>query len=116
MTDALLDLVVIEGIYPCLSNGVGVPMERRLKSALKNDLVTRPLSQDKNGSHNQELIAAIVDCLYPILSSGNVLASNVEARMLVDLVAAVGQVTFDPDFAVGSRQHYLEIFDKLLER
>ncbi|KAI4222987.1 MAG: hypothetical protein L6R36_005750 [Xanthoria steineri] len=115
-TDALLDLVVIEGIYPCLSNGVGMPMERRVKSALKKDLITRPLSQDENGSHNQELIAAIVDCLYPILSSGKVLASNVEARVFIDMVAAVGQVAFNPDFAVGSRQKHLEIFDKLLER
>lgn len=95
---------------------MGVPIERRVKSALKNDLVTRPLSQDENGSHNQELIAAIVDCLYPILSSGKVLASNVEARVFVDMVAAVGQVAFNPEFTVGSRQKHLEIFDKLLER
>lgn len=117
MTDALLDLVVIEGIYPCLSTGVGVPMERRVKSALKGAFVTRRLSQDENGqSHDQELLTAIVDCLSPILSSGKGFASNVEARMFVDLVAAVGQAAFSPDFAVGSKQRYLTIFDNVLDR
>ncbi|KAI4261476.1 MAG: hypothetical protein L6R42_003322 [Xanthoria sp. 1 TBL-2021] len=116
VTDALLDLVVIEGIYPCLSTGVGVPMERRVKSALKGDLVTRQLSQDENGqSHDQELLTAIVDCLSPILSSGKGFASNVEARMFVDLVAAVGQAAFSPDFTVGSKQRYLAIFDRVLD-
>lgn len=92
-------------------------MERRVKSALKGDFVTRRLSQDKNGpSHDQELLTAIVDCLCPVVLSQKGLASNFEARMLVDLMAAVGQAAFSPDFAVGSRQRYLTIFDSVLDR
>ena len=117
VTDPLLDLVVVEGIYPCLSIGVGVPIERRITSVIKGDLVSRPLSQHQDGqSHDQELTTAIIDCLYPILSSRKGLASNIESRMLADLIAAVGQAAFSPDYAVETRQKYLAMFDSLLDR
>ncbi|KAL8885252.1 MAG: hypothetical protein Q9215_006875 [Flavoplaca cf. flavocitrina] len=117
LTDALLDLIVIEGIYPCLEIGVGVPMERRLTSVLKGDFVARTLGQCQEvHPHDQQLIRAIIDCLYPILMSREGLASNVEARMLVDMVAAVGQAAFSPVFAVDKRQKYLGIFKALLNR
>ncbi|KAL8706481.1 MAG: hypothetical protein Q9201_000465 [Fulgogasparrea decipioides] len=64
MVDALIDLVVIEGIYPSLAPGVGVPMERRVKSALKGDLVTKPLSQDRSGQlEDEELLVTILTSL-----------------------------------------------------
>ena len=117
LTDALFDLIVIEGIYPCLEIGVGVPMERRLKPVLKGDFVARPLGQSQEVQpHDQRMIKAIIDCLYPILMAREGLASNVEARMLVDMVAAVGQAAFSPAFAVDKRQRYLEMFEGLLNR
>ena len=117
LIDTLIDLVVLEGIYPCLSPGVGVPMERRVKSALQGDLVTRPLSQpNPEDLQDQELIATIVDCLYPIVLSRQGLASSVEARMLVDLIAAVAEAAFSPHFTAELRQKYLPCFDSLLDR
>ncbi|KAL8850346.1 MAG: hypothetical protein Q9221_004666 [Calogaya cf. arnoldii] len=117
VTDALLDLVVIEGIYPCLSIGVGIPIERRITAVIKKDLVSRPLNQHQDGqSHDKELITAIIDCLYPILSSRKGLASNIESRMLADLIAAVGQAAFSSEYAVETRQKYLAMFDCLLDR
>ena len=117
LTDALLDLVVIEGIYPSLEAGVGVPMERRLKSVLKGDLVARSLGQGQEAHpHDQQLIRTIIDCLHPILVSRIGLASNVEARMLVDMIAAVGQAAFSPAVSVELRQNYLAMFEILLNR
>ncbi|KAL8857496.1 MAG: hypothetical protein Q9178_005990 [Gyalolechia marmorata] len=116
LIDTLIDLVVLEGIYPCLSPGVGVPMERRVKSALKGDLVTRPLSQpNPENLQDRELIATIVDRLYPIVLSRQGLASSVEARMLVDLIAAVAEAAFSPNFTAEFRQKYLSYFDSLLD-
>ncbi|KAL8669542.1 MAG: hypothetical protein Q9168_005874, partial [Polycauliona sp. 1 TL-2023] len=115
--DALLDLVVIEGIYPCLMTGVGIPIELRLKSALKGDVSVRQLSQQTDvPSHDVEIIKTIIDCLYPILRSRNGLASSVETRMLVDLIAIVGQAAFSSALAAGSRQQYTTMFDSLLDR
>ncbi|KAL9033458.1 MAG: hypothetical protein Q9180_005935, partial [Flavoplaca navasiana] len=117
LTDALLDLIVIEGIYPCLETGVGVPMERRLKPVLKGDFVARPLGQRREVQlHDQQLMRAIIDCLYPILMSREGLASNVEARMLVDMIAAVGQAAFSPAFPNDKRERYLEMFEGILNR
>ncbi|KAL9010673.1 MAG: hypothetical protein Q9180_009269 [Flavoplaca navasiana] len=117
LTDALLDLIVIEGIYPCLEIGVGVPMERRLKPVLKGDFVARPLGQCQEvQAHDEKLIRAIIDCLYPILMSREGLASNVEARMLVDMIAAVGQAALSPAFPNDERERYLEMFEGLLNR
>ncbi|KAL8782337.1 MAG: hypothetical protein Q9213_005458 [Squamulea squamosa] len=110
VTDALLDLVVLEGIYPSLSPGVGVPMERRVKSALKGGLITRKLDQTQSGqAQDQALLAAIIDTLNPIFVSRKGLASNIEARSLVDMIGAMGELAFSPAFATESRRSQLSL-------
>ncbi|KAL8731155.1 MAG: hypothetical protein Q9166_003562 [cf. Caloplaca sp. 2 TL-2023] len=114
--DALLDLVVLEGIYPSVSPGVGVSMQLRVKSALRDEFVTRPLQQDQGGQpQDQELLASIMHCLSPALLSRKGLASSIAARIWVDLIAAVGELAFSPSFAAESRQKYRAIFDDLLD-
>ncbi|KAI4128613.1 MAG: hypothetical protein LQ338_002648 [Usnochroma carphineum] len=58
VVDALLDLLVLEGIYPSLSPGVGVPVERRLKSALKASQLLDLL--DDPGLDNKRIASYII--------------------------------------------------------
>lgn len=115
--DALLDLVVLEGIYPSLSFGVGIPVERRLKSALKGGFTTRSLSKvSDERSEDQELLTRIVKCLCPISLSKKGLGSSIQDRMSVDLIAAAGELAFSPTFNVQERQRFAPTFEEIIDR
>lgn len=117
LVHTLLDLVVLEGIYPSLSPGVGLPMEQRVKSALNGHFVTRPLTQHHGGQpRDQQLLALILDRLYPMLLSRKGVAPSMDTRVSVDLIAAVAELAYSPAFAAESRQAYLSKFHHLLDR
>ncbi|KAL8722937.1 MAG: hypothetical protein Q9181_007390, partial [Wetmoreana brouardii] len=114
--DALIDLVVIEGIYPSLAPDVGVPMERRVKSALKGDLVTKPLSQNRSGQlEDEELLVTIVRRLYALVLSQKGLASSIQDRVSVDLIAAASQVAFSRSCDVANKQDGFAALEYLID-
>ncbi|KAL8931094.1 MAG: hypothetical protein Q9208_000197 [Pyrenodesmia sp. 3 TL-2023] len=116
VVDGLLDLLVLEGIYPSLSPGVGVPVERRLKSALKGGFTTRPLSEASGGkADDQQLLTDIVECLSPISLSRVGLSTSVQDRTFVDLIAATGELAFSPAFHSRTRQHFASTFEEIVD-
>ena len=109
----LLDLISLEGIYPCLSPGVGIPIERRVKSVLQGGVVTQPVTEAQEG---KELLTEIVDGLYPVVKeAGNGLGLALRERTLVDVIAGVGQLAFEPSQTdqQGQRRHVI-VFEVLL--
>ena len=96
--DCLLDLIALEGIYPCLLPGVGVPVERRVKSILNGGMVS--MASDLASDHDSlgKMQQRIVKCLHSILLGGNHgISIAVRERILVDLIAAEAQLSFAPE-------------------
>ena len=96
--DGLLDLISLEGIYPFLSPGVGVPIERRVRSVLKGGLVSKPSPADGGAApEDKGLLARICVGLYSVTKGGGRgLTSSVEGRTLVDLIAGLGELAYAP--------------------
>ena len=94
--DSLFDLISLEGIYPNLSSGVGVPIERRVKSVLRGGLEARTApSGEKAGDHDQDLLVEVVNKLRGVAESkGKGLCSVFRERTFVDLIAALGQLAY----------------------
>ena len=91
--DALLDLISLEGIYPSLLPGVGVPIERRVTSVLHGGV---PSKQGDAVQHENVLIN-VVDSLNIIAKSqGHGLSAALRERTFVDLIAANAQLAYDP--------------------
>lgn len=90
--DALLDLVSLEGIYPFLSPGVGIPIERRVKSVIQAGFVTRSSTAQYQ---DNELLPSICVSLYEIAVSQS-LSSSIRDRSLVDLIAGLGELGYSP--------------------
>lgn len=95
--DGLLDLLSLEGIYPSLSPGMGVPIERRVKSVLRGGLVTRPSPVEGAGHQDVVLLGEICDALCVIMKDeGMGLSSSLQERNLVDLIAGMGELAYAP--------------------
>lgn len=94
--DVLLDLISLEGIYPCLSPGVGIPIERRVKSILRAGFVTKSSpSTGRLRRGHKKLLPAICINLYEI-AIGHPLSSVLRDRTLVDLIAGLGELAYSP--------------------
>lgn len=97
--NGLLDLISLEGIYPLLSSGVGIPIERRVKSVLHGGLVTRPspAAHVVSWQEGRALLSQICRQLYRILNSnGTGLGPSVQERTLVDVIAGWGELAYSP--------------------
>ncbi|MCJ1469407.1 hypothetical protein MMC07_008040 [Pseudocyphellaria aurata] len=96
--DGLLDLISLEGIYPFLSPGVGVPIERRVRSVLRGGIVSKPSpAGDGAVQKDKSLLAEICDGLYGITKNeGTGLTASLQERTLVDLIAGLGELAYAP--------------------
>lgn len=101
IVDVLLDLISLEGIYPLLSPGVGIPIERRVKSVLQNGLVSRssPVADAISRQEDRAFLSQICRQLYRILNgNGTGLGPSVQERTLVDVIAGWGELVWAPSF------------------
>lgn len=94
---ALLDLVSLEGIYPSLSRGVGIPLEQRVVSVLPTGVVAKqPKRIDNDQSHDGFLLALILDRLRTILWDERAgIQQLVISRILPDVVAGSSELAFN---------------------
>lgn len=100
---ALLDLLALEGIYPYLTPGVGVPLERRAKA------IILPSSKTSSGGIQNiqklrdinvltDVILALSDLLQ---GGGGEVVGALKDRCLVDLIAGCGELAFNPSQGDG---------------
>ena len=96
--DALLDLISLEGIYPNMCPGVGVPIDRRL-SVFQSGIATTSIAATKYTTSKQdfELLGNIVEQLGKVVQSADGGLKNIlQERIIVDLLAAVFQLAYHP--------------------
>ncbi|KAI9843508.1 MAG: hypothetical protein M1837_006262 [Sclerophora amabilis] len=117
----LLDLISLEGIYPALSPGVGIPLERRVKSVLPAGVVARtPDAQGPTISEDagRYLLEATAFGLTQSLGSGSPeLQTLIRERSLVDLIAACVELACNPSRGNRSREtHFRNLLEEALEK
>ncbi|MCJ1246443.1 hypothetical protein MMC30_003650 [Trapelia coarctata] len=116
LIDGLLDLISLEGIYPNLLPGLGVPIERRLKSVLQGGTVTQLPEGTQSPEHDEDLLLQIANQLSAIgMSSGEGLCGALQKRTLVDLIAVKAQFAFSPKHDTSNGRHALTL-KALLDR
>lgn len=96
-TTCLLDLLVLEGIYPSLSHGVGIPLERRARNftlpataAARNKGRVQEIEENKD----VELLGEVVAGLIGVMEGGEKVGRTVRERCLVDVLAGCGELAF----------------------
>ncbi|EDN02459.1 predicted protein [Histoplasma mississippiense (nom. inval.)] len=114
----LLDLISLEGIYPALSQGVGIPLQQRVMSTLPTGVVARqPEATSKDRLHDERLLRLIIDALTPIVChkhSG--IQPIVMGRILGDILCATAELAFHPhSLPQEQTSAYAELFQKLIQ-
>lgn len=117
---ALLDLIVLEGIYPFLTPGVGIPIEPRTQSLLQGAMTAGCVDKSRAvQAQNQDLslLKQVVDQLFSIVqSSENLLRSTINDRSPGDLVSACVDLAFGPRTVdPKTRQSYRVMYQRLLD-
>ncbi|RPA72420.1 hypothetical protein BJ508DRAFT_419463 [Ascobolus immersus RN42] len=106
---ALLDLLSLEVIYPSLSPGVGIPIERRVKP-----IIQQQLSPKTSSSRSQ--LRAVTDILLRIWARRGSLSDALARRSIADLVAANGELAFNTDKCSDTgREPWIESWRKLVD-
>lgn len=117
--DGLLDLISLEGIYPALSTGVGIPIERRVNSVLQGGITARPVApSDHRDAHTWEQLEKIIDTLSRIVLGGDRGVNRpIRERILVDILSGCGELTYRPAYAnITKVIDYKSSFNALMDK
>lgn len=113
-----MDLISIEGVYPCLSSGVGIPLEKRVVSNLPTGVIARQapeMTSDK--PRNEELLYRILSTLADVLldeREGGI-QQMLRGRVLSDIISAAADLAFNShEISSEERLHAQKTFDTII--
>ncbi|KAK9237767.1 hypothetical protein V1525DRAFT_403285 [Lipomyces kononenkoae] len=107
---ALLDFIVIECIYPCLTQGVGIPLAIRRKDSTwrKPELISKS---------REEILSHVVDALVDIVESEDDIADVIMGgQYSTDIISGLAELGFNPISATSQRLKYRQKFTDFLNR
>lgn len=119
---ALLDLLSIEGIYPSLSPGVGVPLEQRIITSLPTGVVAKHQPTDVTDAskrrEDERLLARILDELDKILRTEEQgIQQVVHNRIISDIISGSAELAFNSTiFTSSQKKRYEFLFYLVVNR
>lgn len=115
---ALLDLISLEGIYPSLSQGVGIPLEKRVISVLPAGVIAKqaPVPANTNPQDEallDEILRVLVDILFDDRPS---VQPVVRGRILTDIISGTADLAFNSKtLSSDAKVRYQKIFQKIID-
>ncbi|CEJ58067.1 hypothetical protein PMG11_06738 [Penicillium brasilianum] len=118
MIHALLDLISLEGIYPSLSSGVGIPLQQRVISVLPAGVIAKQTSVPASSiPHDEALLKQIMNVLLSItLDDKDSIQPIIRGRILSDIISGAADLAFNPN-VIGSETkiYYQKGFLKIID-
>ncbi|KAJ5894770.1 hypothetical protein N7495_006461 [Penicillium taxi] len=115
---ALLDLISLEGIYPSLSSGVGIPLQQRVISVLPAGVIAKQDQMISSTSpHNQDLLHLVMEALLKILEDETPsIQPVIRGRILSDIISGIADLAFNPNVGTCDDRAKLEkSFSKIID-
>ncbi|PYH49704.1 RTP1/Tango6 family protein [Aspergillus saccharolyticus JOP 1030-1] len=115
---ALLDLISLEGIYPSLSGGVAIPLQKRVISVLPAGVIAQqhqvpPHEKPQDETLLEQVIVVLADIVFDSRPS---IQPVVRGRILSDMISGLADLGYNsvglPD---DKKTHYQHGLAKLLE-
>ncbi|OQE86090.1 hypothetical protein PENNAL_c0022G01989 [Penicillium nalgiovense] len=107
MLHALLDLISLEGIYPSLSSGVGIPLQQRVISVLPAGVIAKQAQVAASSvPHDKPLLRRIIDVLVDVLFDPRPsLQPIIRGRILSDIISGTSDLAFSPNSTASSERN-----------
>lgn len=118
MIHALLDLISLEGIYPSLSSGVGIPLQQRVISVLPAGVIAKQTSVPASSiPHDEALLNQIMKVLLSITLDGrDSIQPIIRGRILSDIISGAADLAFNPGVvALEAKANYQKAFRKIID-
>ncbi|KAJ6183901.1 hypothetical protein N7519_005202 [Penicillium mononematosum] len=118
MLHALLDLISLEGIYPSLSSGVGIPLQQRVISVLPAGVIAKQAQAVASSvPHDELLLRRIIDVLVDVLFDPRPsLQPIIRGRILSDIISGTSDLAFNPNSTASSeRNRYQKTLVKIID-
>ena len=118
MLHALLDLISLEGIYPSLSPGAGIPLRERVISVLPAGVVAKPATSSVGSTPQKEaLLDQVMTGVCGILFDRRPsIQPVIRGRILSDIVSGTADLAFNSSrLSEDKRSRYREAFSRVLE-
>ncbi|GLB17181.1 hypothetical protein AtubIFM61612_007043 [Aspergillus tubingensis] len=93
---ALLDLIAVEGIYPSLSRGLGLPLHQRVFSALPAGVIAQQQHHAQESPEDEYLLETIWVTLSNIIFDTKMSVQDViRGRILSDMISAAADLAYN---------------------
>lgn len=114
---ALLDLIAIEGVYPSLSSGVGIPLQQRVISILPAGVIAQEQKTTKNQLENEQLLDRIMSTLSDIvLDARPSIQPLIRGRILSDIISGVAELAFNSKSLQNEKkERYRNVFTHVIK-
>ncbi|KAK9469788.1 hypothetical protein V1512DRAFT_257019 [Lipomyces arxii] len=109
LLNAFIDLIVIQYIYPNLSPGVGIPLEKRLKNMPPNKII--------HISKRLDILRYVVDSFVDVVKSEDDIADILMGgQYSTDIISGLMELAYGPNAAAESKLIYSHVFTDFLSR
>lgn len=118
MLHALLDLISLEGIYPSLSTGVGIPLQQRVISVLPAGVIAKQSDAPSSGKpHDELLLDHVMSTLSDItLDTRPSIQPVLRGRILSDIISGSLELAFNSTSVSPERRaFYAKISSSVIE-
>ena len=112
-SNALIEIIVVLGLYKVLSPGTGVPENKRIKSVLLAQEGQRDNFSDEERKY---LLENITSRLKAIVDHGGELGDNLRQKHLVDILSGMVELSFNPSFLEAERLYWNQQYEILLSQ
>jgi hypothetical protein len=104
---ALLDIIVVLGLYKCLSPGVG----KRTNSILLQNEGRRDLFPEYE---RKMLLEAIMSQLAKTVKEGGEVGESLQKKYRIDIISGLAELAFNPTFPENEREPWKQRYESFL--
>jgi hypothetical protein len=111
--NALVEIIIILGLYKSVSSGVGLPENRRVNSVLlSREGQTNGLSE----SERELLLQSIISNFVSFMEQASEIGDILRRKHLVDILSGMAELSFNPSYAGQERLPWKTQYEALLAR
>ena|SRR5271170_107735 len=111
--NALIEIIVVLGLYKAHTAGVGVPENRRIRSILlQQEGRNVELSQTERTILNQEMTSS----LKTIVEGGGEIGETLKRKNTVDILAGLTELSFNPSNPESERLSWMIQYEDFISR